>query len=252
MRLKYLTIVFMFFCTSTLSCHLTVRVEPFAMQSQKGDKQWHGLNVDLATALLESANCRFEFVSVPWARALELIEVGEIDMMLDITKTNQRDKFLYFIGPQRLEKIVFASLPTTKTITNIAQIIALEQPVAIQRGAYYGKDFDELLMQNRHAKEHFIHVAGNQKKVELLIKNRISGFLEAQQNINFIKESYPELNNLITHPVIINEQSVFFALSRKSVSLEIYKHLEQEFDQLKSSGRLKKIFAQYNLPLDKK
>lgn len=44
----------------------------------------HGLDVDFARALLDEFGCNYRFVSVPWGRALKMLEIGEIDMMLSV------------------------------------------------------------------------------------------------------------------------------------------------------------------------
>jgi len=68
---------------------------------------WYGLGVDFAKAFLEEADCSYKFVSLPWGRSIKMLETGEIAMMLSMSPNKQRERFAYFIVPQRNETILF-------------------------------------------------------------------------------------------------------------------------------------------------
>ncbi|WP_409455173.1 substrate-binding periplasmic protein [Pseudoalteromonas sp. MMG012] len=147
----------------TSACEYVVRFEDYGAQS-KLDKSlnWHGLDVDFAKALLDEAHCTYRFVSVPWGRALKMLEIGEIDMMLSVSKTALRMQYAYFIGPQRMETIVFA-MNTNRVfdVPTVESLFTLPSPVAIQRDAYYGEAFDKRMVQELDVDSHFIYVPDN-------------------------------------------------------------------------------------------
>ncbi len=70
---------------------------------QNESDQWTGLTVDLANVLLNEAGCKADFEAISWARSLNLIKTGGIDMMMNLSKTDYRKKFIHFIGPQSNE-----------------------------------------------------------------------------------------------------------------------------------------------------
>ena len=78
-----------FFCTSSaaFSNQLTVRVPmeaypPFFIKTEAG--QWRGLSIELAEALLGEAGVKPVYTSLPFKRALKYLEVGSLDMMLNL------------------------------------------------------------------------------------------------------------------------------------------------------------------------
>lgn len=227
-------------------CELTVRLEAYAAQSQLKENVWHGLDVELVTTLLNEAKCQYSFIDLPWGRSLKLLESGDIDLMLSVSKTSLRESFAYFIGPQRTETIIFASHSSTTAISTLDELFAQTKPFAIQRGAFYGAEFNNKLNQREHS-ANMITVTDNQTKLELLRSKRISGYLEAKLNVLFEIENVPELKKLQIHPVVINQAPVYFAVSKNSVSKEQISQLEAAFNKLKHEGKFATILAKYDV-----
>ncbi|TMN70854.1 transporter substrate-binding domain-containing protein, partial [Pseudoalteromonas maricaloris] len=83
----------------------------------------------------DEAGCDYQFINVPWGRALKMLAEGKLDMMLSVTRTSEREQFAYFIGPQRMETIVFAMNRSRPfTVNSLTDLFALPVPVAIQKG----------------------------------------------------------------------------------------------------------------------
>ena len=83
--------------TYTLSCELVVRVEDYAAQSHRDEnQQWQGIDIERTKTLLNQAGCTYKF----WGRALKMLETGNLDMMMSVSKTTERSKYIHFIGPQ--------------------------------------------------------------------------------------------------------------------------------------------------------
>lgn len=231
------------------ACELTVRFEQYGLQAQKDPELgWHGLDVDFAKALLTKAGCSYRFVSAPWGRAIKMLETGELDLVLSVTDTPARREFAYFIGPQRQETIVFAQHKNASIhIQAMADLLQLAQPVAIQRGAFYGHAFIETMESLQDPEQHFIYVADNDLKISLLNHNRISGFLEEKHNLLYQIENNPAFAMVAIHPFVVNREPVYYAFSKASVSQEELIKLESAYHALKSSGELKAILSKYKL-----
>lgn len=231
------------------ACELTVRFEQYGLQAQK-DRElgWHGLDVDFAKALLTKAGCSYRFVSAPWGRAIKMLEAGELDLVLSVSDTPARREFAYLIGPQRQETIVFAQHKDAFLhIETMADLLQLEQPIAIQRGAFYGHAFVETMESLQDPEQQFIYVADNDLKINLLQHNRISGFFEEKHNLLFQIEHNPAFEAVAIHPFIVNREPVYYAFSKKSVSQDEIQRLENAFHVLKNSGELKAILSKYKL-----
>ncbi|BBN80276.1 ABC transporter substrate-binding protein [Pseudoalteromonas sp. A25] len=233
----------------TLPCELIVRFENYSAQSLQDEQmRWHGLDVDFAKALLDEAGCGYRFISIPWGRALKMLEMGEIDLMLSVSKTAQRMRFAYFIGPQREENIVFAfNAQRPFYVQSLEELFSLPRPVAIQRGAYYGEAFEARMKQESDSEDKFIYVPDNQLKLNLLRHGRISGFLEEKYNIVYQREYNPDFVEIDIAPFVVNVEPVYIALSKQSVSKSVIDKLTRAFKRLNESGKFEQILKKYKL-----
>jgi polar amino acid transport system substrate-binding protein len=249
--LYWLAFICALFTPLVAGCELVVRFENYAAQSRlDSTSKWHGLDVDFARALLDEAGCGYQFINVPWGRALKMLAEGELDMVLSVSRTPERELFAYFIGPQRMETIVFAMNQLRPySLHQLSDLFTLPVPVAIQREAFYGPVFNELLLreQAKAESQRFIYVADNQRKLSLLKHGRIAGFLEEKFNVLYQSQHNPDFAQITVSPLVVNREPVYYALSKRSVSAKDIQQLTAAFQRLQHSGRLKQILSKYGL-----
>lgn len=214
---------------NSFACDLKVRFENYN-DVNANSLVWYGIDVDYAKALLNAANCRYEFVSTPWGRSLSMLESGEIDLVLGVTKTKEREQFAYFIGPQRIETIVLVTTKKTPVeISSIRDLTHLEKPVAVHRGAYYGEEFSQMMRKLGKADRRFITVEDNQTKINLLKKGKIIGFLEEKGSMQYQIMHNPDFHDLQVTSFVIHSTPVYYAFSKKSISKDLYMQLQAGF-----------------------
>ncbi|WP_227008455.1 substrate-binding periplasmic protein [Pseudoalteromonas luteoviolacea] len=237
------------FLSPAWGCEMVVRFENYAAQSRLDEeKGWHGMDVDFAKALLDEAGCEYKFVSIPWGRSLKMLETGDIDLVLSVTKTLERQDYAYFIGPQRMETIVFAMNAQRRyEVETMEDLFSLPVPVAIQQGAFYGTQFTDRYKQLKKNETQFIFVPDNQTKLSLLKHGRIAGFLEEKFNIVFQSDNHPDFMTIEVAPLVINESPVYFAFSKRRTSTERLERLNQAYQNLQKTGRFKGILKKYQL-----
>ncbi|ALO40745.1 substrate-binding periplasmic protein [Pseudoalteromonas phenolica] len=230
-------------------CELVVRFENFARYSSSSDAlSWHGLDVDFAKALLKEANCSYKFVSLPWGRSIKMLESGEIAMMLSMSPTKQRERFAYFIGPQRNETIVFVTHKSRPhTLHKYQDLLTLPAPVAIHRDAVYGPDIDSLLKNTAQVEDRFTVITNNKLRISMLKHGRISGFFAEKYNMLYQAENNPDYMQVEINPFVINQTPVYIALSKQSVSPKLKARLEAALTRLKQSGKIQAILKKYKL-----
>ncbi|WP_052140868.1 substrate-binding periplasmic protein [Pseudoalteromonas piratica] len=243
---KTVLIVSLFFSQVTFGCEITIRYERYGVENQAGEPaRWHGLDVDFAKALLANTDCSYRFVELPWARALGGLKAGLIDLMLSVSKTAEREKYFYFIGPQRQETIVLAmNRENAFTINSLEDLLSLPAPVAVHRGAYYGETFEKLLQSNP---EHFITVVDNKTKLDLLAHKKISGFLEEKGNLIYQKTFNPSFSHIYIDDFVINSTDVYYAFSKRSLNQAQLEQFERIFRSSEYQTKQHKILAKYGL-----
>ena len=230
---------------NSYSCQLDVRLEQFSPESQKNNNTWFGIDIDLTKALLNEVPCSFSVLEISWARALVMLRSGELDLLLNVSKTGEREKDYYFIGPIRNETIIFATYKNLNyTLDTIGDLIKLDKPVAIQRNAYYGKDIQRLL-EHKDYKESFVHVPNNETKLRLLKHGRISGFLEAKRNIIHGIKNDNNYKDLWFPDLVIHHNPVYFALSKRSINASLKQKISESFSRLVAQGKIKAILLKH-------
>jgi len=231
---------------NSFSCQLDVRFEEFSPESQKNEhNNWVGIDMELTQALLTEVGCSFLVLEVSWARALLMLDRGDLDLILNVSKTKEREDKYYFIGPMRNETIVFATFKKAiAPLKTIEDILKLDKPIAIQRNAYYGEEIEHYLQQKDYA-ESFVHVANNETKLKLLKRGRISGFLEAKRNVIHGINNDSNFTGIWFPDVIIHQDPTYFALSKKSVSKELKQKISEGFSRLVARGKIEEIILKH-------
>ncbi len=105
-----------------------------------------GLSIDYMNIIAKTLNIEVDYISGPtWNDFLTMIQQKELDLMLNIVKTDDRDKYLLFTEPYVKNPNVIIST-NKNTYTNIENLIG--KTVAIPKGFFYEeilkKDFPNI------------------------------------------------------------------------------------------------------------
>jgi polar amino acid transport system substrate-binding protein len=174
-----------------------------------------------------------------------MLTQGELDLLINVSKTSKREEDYYFLGPIRHETIVFVTYKHLNyTLNTIEDIVKLDKPIAIQRHAYYGKAMENLIQQAQY-KESFVSVADNETKLRLLKHGRISGFLEAKRYISHGIANDKEYKGLWFPELVIHHNPIYFALSKKSIDEELKQKISDGFVRLVAKGEIKRIVLKH-------
>lgn len=246
MRLVLLSILSLFSCVN-LACQLSVQVVDYPpLAYRNGGGHWEGLNKLYVDALLDKVKCEYRFVDTPFARGLKMVSTGDIDMILDVSKTPEREAKFYFIGPKRNEKILLVSRKgAIPIVSSWRDMQSLDAKLIRQRGAFYGNKLEELLKNNQRLNWKVDEMADNNRVIHLVLNKRADAFFVESFHWHHIQNNHPSGSSLHAHPLIINSEPVYYALSKTSVSKQLFYKLDEAFIELKNQQRFKKIEETY-------
>jgi polar amino acid transport system substrate-binding protein len=234
------------------ACELNIRVPegntypPFFEQDVNG--KWGGLSIEMVEALLQEAGCIPIYKTLPFLRAIEYMKSGLIDMMLNMTITEKREKFINFIGPQLDETVVLVVRNDSSfTITSLDDLKKLPKYIGVERGKVYGKAFEE-----KRAKDAFLRsrletvseINLNENKLKI---GRISGFLGYGYNVFYRIKNDPFYKEFTAYPFVISQDWVYFGLSKQSVPPDLLQKLQDAYDRAKQKGVFEAIRKRYIL-----
>lgn len=251
---KLLAVLLLLLSNTTYACQINVRVPlhstPPAFIHQ--DRQWRGLSIELINLWLDTANCQANFVSLPFKRGLTHLRHGKVDVMLHLNHNLERDKIYYFIGPLAYEKLtLFMRADNPHQIDSLAQLAASNEPVAIQRGLFYGADFKALTQNDKFFNQRIIKVNQLDHLIAIVERKRALGFLFSTFYGFSHKHMLDRLGNTKIKTAVLSQKPFYIALSKKSISLEQLKMLELAFSQVKDHPKFK-YARDYTFPLLKK
>ncbi len=204
-----------------------------------------GIDVELGRALVEAAGQRIEFVERPWSRALNDMKYGGLDLMMNLSITPERAEYMYFIGPERITRMVLIvkqgdeNLPI-QNMDDLAMVSEKEgKKIGIQQDAVYSGEFNERLNDPGFA-GHFDSIADANLHPRKVAEGRILGFFELENTASYQLKHNPFYNGLALHPFVLQEDKVYFGVSKK-VSPYILERLRQAYERLEKDGTFDKI-----------
>ncbi|MCP3943897.1 MAG: amino acid ABC transporter substrate-binding protein [Desulfobacteraceae bacterium] len=243
-------IIFLFLCLVPLNafadCELKVRVTDYAPQYYQDNGKWKGLAVELVEVLLNEANCKPIYLIVPWKRALDHMRIGKIDIMLNLSITDERKEFINFIGPQRDESMILVvSEDTNFEIRSLEDIKKISGLIGIQRGAYYGESFKVKYTAEETFAQKFYEVTYAKQFVKMYNAKRLSGFFIDRYEFFYKLNTNEEFKGLKASKFIINQDFVYFGLSKESVSNELLDRIQQAYEKAKAKGKFERVLERY-------
>ncbi len=133
------------------------------------DGQLTGFHIELIRKVANNLEVSISFKSLPWKRAVKMVETGQISAITYIAKTPEREQFVYYSESNILSGTnhYLVKRKHRDDIVYNGKIEQLEpHTVAYISGFTLGKDFDE------STSIHKVEVASSKRVIELIAKQR--------------------------------------------------------------------------------
>ncbi|GHE78148.1 substrate-binding periplasmic protein [Thalassotalea profundi] len=103
-----------------------------------------GFTIDILNYFEAHSNYDFEFIIIPWARALHLVAQGEVDLILTFFKNAKREKTYHFIEPSYGFEVNQLFTLVDKKLEFNGQLQQLTPySIGTKRAYSYGERFDQ-------------------------------------------------------------------------------------------------------------
>lgn len=232
------SLLFLLLSPSIWSCELKVQVSDFPPYSYQKDGEWQGSRVVLSQRLANKLNCSVRFYDVPWARALILMQQGEIDLMFNLTPTPERQAYIWFSRPHHLEILAFATTltePQWLQVEQVSQLTDFPGVIALTQGSFMGPTMSKLLMQPEFRRK-TIEVAERRIKNDLVLKDRAQGVVEDLDYLKYSRANFPEYQHLYITPLRLTTTKVAAGFSINSPFFQKKTRIEQAIAELDQEG----------------
>lgn len=229
---------------SLSACELSVRIESDKQSTVAGAYHHHRLSRQsyaLLNALLAKVSCQVRQQALPAGRAIQMLEDGELAIMVGMSLTAEREQYNYFVGPHHIERMVLVG-PTAMMgkLSTLSQILTSPGLISVTEGGYYGPQWQALLQNAPELKQRIFYATGNQQKLAMLASGRVMVSLEDEAVIDELLEQ-GGLTQRYSKLLVVHENPVYFAFSRKFISEQLYLQLQQSWQQMLQSGEVDRI-----------
>ena len=228
-------------------CSVSLRVTEFKPQYyQVSEKEWAGLAVELTKELVKEAGCSLIYKPLPWKRALEYGQEGKVDLVANFSITPERKQFFNFIGPMRDETMVIVvKNDSDYTILNLDDLKRLPGKIGIEDKAHYGKQFDTKYRTDPSFFNMFAPVVRGLLNSRKLVRGRLSGFIEDRYSAVYKIRHDPEYAGFKIQPFFINQDWVYWGVSKESVNHKMFLKLQSAYDRAQAKGRFRAVVKRY-------
>ncbi|GAA3955292.1 substrate-binding periplasmic protein [Allohahella marinimesophila] len=206
-----------------------------------------GINIDVVREILSEMDCSLELTKMPWARALEALKAGKIDMVGGAFRTAERDTFALFSSkdfqsPNRLFQQTAAF--DRWQVGALADIEDSEYRLGVQIGVSYSSEFERLRTRAGFEKQ-LVAVNERESLWKMLAMGRIDGVIADELTAR------AELNSLglglVIGPtdLIVADAPSYFAFSRETTSPEFVEAFSELLENMQNDGNFDAILERY-------
>lgn len=227
---------------------LTVAIEQigYSPYNYEDDGEIKGFTIDILHYIETHSHYEFEYIILPWPRALYLVAQGKIDMILTLFKNKKREKIYHFIEPSYGYEInqLFTLVDNKFDFTGQLQQLT-PYSIGTKREFSYGKAFDNA---------HYLTKLPALTE-EILLKLLLAGRVDIAISNPFVFKKMLSQQNIKDQVIALEPYvaltPVFLALTMaRKDSLEIKTTLGQIIQQLKKSPYYQELLTQYQLNFD--
>ncbi|MDO6444874.1 transporter substrate-binding domain-containing protein [Colwellia sp. 1_MG-2023] len=207
------------------------------------DEKTKGFSIDVLNYIEANSHYDFEYIILPWPRALHFVEEGKIDLILTLFKTNAREQAYYFVEPAYGDEINQLFTLANNTIEFDGKLASLiSYSIGTVREYSYGQYFDQASYLNKlpALTEDVLLKLLLGKRIDLLISNPLV-FKEI-----LVRESVSELVKPLEPHISITP--VYMAITNKRAdSKEIKDKLGALTKQLKNTPYYQELLKKYQI-----
>ncbi len=218
--------------------------------------KWTGIDVEVAEYIVKSAGFKPEFEEMTWSRGLQNLKDGNVQIVCNMVKSEERSQFINWVGPYKYDtaNLVVRKDNINLPINTFDDIITFYKSKKIKFGclqdADFGKQFHSRMENDPEFKNCFYITPLHNSLLKMTVAGRLIGFFESPVEVAYKIKNIPEYKELAIHRLKAGrtklESGAYIGLSKKGVSRETYDFLNIAFIEGIKNGSIQKIINKWN------
>lgn len=210
-------------------------------EGEAGSKATGGIAVEIVEELFKRLNLKTLIVVYPFQRGMQRIKEGAEDVILMVSKTKEREKFILFTSSIRHSKWVFYYLKG-KTFRWSKWKDLQGYRIGLVTGNNVGKNFPAAAKKYHYYIE---EVKADVFNVKKLLLGRIDILLTDLEVMQRIIQQNPEFQGKLKwHEKPIFESFYHFGISKKSFLAPMLPRINEVLQEMKNDGTFQRIFCE--------
>ncbi|HEY9104688.1 substrate-binding periplasmic protein [Chitinimonas sp.] len=184
--------------------------------------------------LVAPANVTLQPVVYPWKRAQALAESGEVDLLLALRITPERERYLSFTRSRAFHNPIAVFVPAGSPLKTADWNALASYRGAVSSGDFFGNGFDAFL-RTRLQVEVAPSVVENFKKLRA---GRVDYFVTGEQmGLAYLRNTEgPQMGNVTVLKPYISDGDIHFGFSRRSPCLSLLPEMDARMAQADQKG----------------
>ena len=204
-----------------------------------------GIDVEIFQQVAEATKCDIKFVQKSWSELLAALEKGEIDVLGGATETPERQAYANFSVPYRNESFsLFIRSTSDYQGDTLSGFLSGGNKIGITSDYYYGQDVYNLMNHPQYGPL-FIDGNSGEQSFYNVIYSTIDGVLTDPVEGRYIIKRKGLDSQIKESNVKIPSDSVSFMFSKKSLTPEKTKALQEAVKELVGSDTVNTLIAEY-------
>ncbi len=205
-----------------------------------GNGEFGGTDVLILEEISRRLDINFSFVESSWARCIQMLDDGEVDMITSFVKTPERENYTYYLEPEyRIDEIVFYMHKDRPVTVNVYNDL-YNFKVGTIKGAFY---FDSFNDDQQIDKEELI---SDPQLLKMLASGRIDLMIGYKHSLDYFiaLEGFAGQFDQVEYRVTL-ENPVYMAMSKKSDHIDLIPQLSRVLQEMVESGEIEEIIESF-------
>lgn len=226
--------------TPAMACTLTMGWEEWPPYQYRQDGQLTGLDIDLVRAIADEAGCTVTFTEVPWARHLDRLANGDLQLAAGASRTPEREGFAHFSAPYRTEAVALLTR-SDAAYDDLKVMLAAGGRLGVVREYEYGDGVADLIDSTAYGSL-VSAVDSDTTNYRKLLAGRIDGMLLDPYAAGALKA---ELGGATKIAAVLTESPIHVMLSKATVESATVERFDRALEALRSKGIYDAIVGRY-------
>jgi polar amino acid transport system substrate-binding protein len=227
--------------SEVITLEMQVRDRPPDMVLEK--KNPHGPLIEIIEEAANSIGVKVHFTEASFARTLKDLETGEVDLCPRISKTEEREKYIYFLGPISNRNKITYFLVKKGYENSIKKYSDIKKyKIAVKRGSSYFEDFDhdKMIRKNEHKDDKNMALMFQKNRFKVMAVTDKLAIEEQFKKNNFSDYSYAKYRHF-------QKDFNYYGMSKKSKYITTKDELNKKLNEMRIDGTINRIYKKYGL-----